>query len=177
MMKAPKKRILFVDHVSRILGGAEVNIVELLGAEETKSRWNSACACPQDAPLAQALKSAPAPTFDYGFDSAMNELRIVGKRFSFARAVHGFTAVRAAKRRLAEVVERFDPMVIVSCTNKDHFAATPVGKAAGTPVVWWVNDIMSEEFFPRPALAAFYWAGQTRGRKDWFRSRDSPAPP
>ena len=30
-MSVRRKRILFVDHVSKVLGGAEVNLLELLG--------------------------------------------------------------------------------------------------------------------------------------------------
>jgi glycosyltransferase involved in cell wall biosynthesis len=37
---------------------------------------------------------------------------------------------------------------VVSCTNKDHLASWPACRRARIPSVWWVNDILSRDFFP-----------------------------
>jgi len=151
------KRVLFVDHAHRILGGAEINIVELLGSALAKQRWAAACACPRGSPLGEALKEVGVPLWDYGFDSSLDQLRLVGRRFSFRAWLRGWAALRVARKNLARIIAESGSAVVVTCTNKDHFCAAAACRRIGVPQVWWVNDIISADFFPWPARAAFLW--------------------
>ena len=157
------KRVLFVDHANRILGGAEINLVELLGSPAVKQRWAAACACPPGSRLGEALQQTDVPCFDYGFDSSLDQLRLVGRRFSFRAGLRGWAALRAARKTLARIIAESRASVVVSCTNKDHFCAAAACRQAGASQVWWVNDIISADFFPWPARAAFLWHAR-RGR-------------
>ena len=118
------KRILFVDHVTNILGGAEINLVELL--EASGEKWSVACACCEGSRLATEIDRIQVRRFDYGFSSSLNELRIVGKRFSPWRALQGFKALKWGRERLEKVIQEFAPAAVVSCTNKDHLSAAPL---------------------------------------------------
>jgi len=151
------KRILFVDHVSRILGGGEINLVELLSAAGQTGRWTVACACPQESRLSQALKEIRVQQWDYGFAESLNTLRVVGRRFSLLRSLRGLAALCAARRRLEKVIADFRPEAVVSCTNKDHFCAVSACATASVRSVWWVNDIISADFFPRSVRLMFCW--------------------
>ena len=56
-------RILLVDHVSKVLGGAEVNVLELLAHPGVRDAWDVTVACAPDSPLARAIDPPPmAPT-------------------------------------------------------------------------------------------------------------------
>ena len=55
-MNRPTRRLLFVDHVSRILGGAEVNLVELLAEPASRRQWQALAACDPNGRLHQALE-------------------------------------------------------------------------------------------------------------------------
>jgi glycosyltransferase involved in cell wall biosynthesis len=159
------KRILFVDHANRILGGAEINIVELLGSPAAKQRWAAAGACPRGSRLGEALKEIGVPHWDYGFDSSLDQLRLVGRRFSFRAGLQSLAALRAARKNLARIIAEFRPAVVVTCTNKDHFCAAATCRRTSVPQVWWVNDIISADFFPWPARAAFLWQARRGSAK------------
>ena len=45
-----------MNHASRILGGAEINLLELLAEVSRKNNWTCACACPRGSPLSEALQ-------------------------------------------------------------------------------------------------------------------------
>lgn len=150
-----KPRILFVDHVSRILGGAEVNLVELLGTPDSRPPWEVTVACDPEGPLGRALNAIGIDTLPFAFGTAVGQLRIVGRRFPLAGALRALRALRTARQDLRRTLERVRPHAVISCTNKDHFAAWPACRAAGIPSVWWVNDIVSADFFPWLARRAF----------------------
>lgn len=155
-------KVLWVDHVRRILGGAEFNLIELLAAPGTAStsRWDSSVACDSQGPLHRALGAREVPVHDYAFDPALGTLRVVGTKFSLVKAVRSLRALRQARRSVDTLLRHVRPDVVVSCTNKDHFAAWSACRRAGIPSVWWVNDIVSKEFFPTLACRAFL--GQAR---------------
>jgi glycosyltransferase involved in cell wall biosynthesis len=154
------KRILFVDHANRILGGAEINIVELLGSPRAKQSWTSGCACPRGSRLSEALEEVGVPSWDYTFGAALDQFRLVGRRFSLLAGLRGLGALRATRRTLARVIDDFRPEVVVTCTNKDHFCAAATCRQTRVPLIWWVNDIVSADFFPWAARAAFFWHAQ-----------------
>ncbi|MBL9139422.1 MAG: glycosyltransferase family 4 protein [Verrucomicrobiales bacterium] len=152
---AGSRRVLWVDHVRRILGGAEVNLVELLTSGQPPAPWNSTVACSPDGPLHTALAVAAVDRRAFGFDDALGGLRLVGTRFPLAGAIRSLRALSRARTALRQLIAEVRPDVVVSCTNKDHFAVWPACRAAGVPSVWWVNDIVSGDFFPWAALQAF----------------------
>ena len=151
------KRVLFVDHVSRILGGAELNLIELVAAAVPRGRWVMACACASGSPLSQALSALPIPQLEHGFSPALNTLRVVERRGSVKALRRSLLGLRDARRQLLARIRAFRPQVVVSCTNKDHFCAGYACQRAGVPSIWWVNDVMSREFFSWPLRAAFRW--------------------
>ncbi len=149
------RRVLFVDHVRRILGGAEVNLVELAGDPTARAAWDIHVACDPDSQLHDALVSRAIPRHPYAFDPSLGNLRLVGRRFPVLRVLRSFKALVQGRKALADIIERVRPDFVVSCTNKDHFAAWPSCRAAGVPSIWWVNDILSSDFFPWGARRAF----------------------
>ncbi|MBI4326609.1 MAG: glycosyltransferase family 4 protein [Chloroflexi bacterium] len=149
------KRVLFVDHVNRILGGAEINLLELLHAAAAAQNWTVACACVQDSLLSRRLAELRIPQWNYGLDPALSTFRLVGKRLSFLKTVKTLLALREGRQKLAAVIAQFHPEAVVTCTNKDHFCAAALGRRWPLPLVWWVNDIVSPDFFTWPVRLAF----------------------
>ena len=158
-MSVRRNRILFVDHVSKVLGGAEVNILELLATPAATDRWECHVACAPGSPLETALRTGSAtsgiPLNAHQFAPELNELRIVGRGLHLRAKLRGLQEVRRATERLKSVLERVRPDAVISCTNKDHFAAGAAAHALGIPSIWWNNDILSGEFFPLPVRLAF----------------------
>lgn len=150
------RRVLFIDHVRRILGGAEINLVELAADPASRRNWEIHAACDPEGRLHDTLVSAGSTCHPYAFDPTLGTLRVVGKRFPFAGAIRSLKALAQARNDLARLVDRVQPDVVVSCTNKDHFAAWPACTARRIPSIWWVNDILSADFFPWAARRAFH---------------------
>jgi glycosyltransferase involved in cell wall biosynthesis len=149
------RRVLFVDHVTKVLGGAEVNLIELMGMREVAERWDVSCACAPGSPLATALEKLGITRHAYSLAPVLGELRIVGRRFSPVAKARGLLELRRAGRRLAAIAERVRPQALISCTNKDHFVSGAVAARSGLASVWWVNDIMSADFFSWPVRRVF----------------------
>lgn len=145
------KRILFVDHVDRILGGAEINLIELIEEAKKHSQWQIAVACRVGAALSQALDKIGVQQFDYCLDPRLNELRFAGAKFPWTRALGGMRALNEARAQLTNILAQFETDAVVSCTNKDHFVACH----ASPQSIWWVNDLLTPDFFPLPARLAF----------------------
>lgn len=155
-MSSPHRlRLLLVDHVRKVLGGAEVNVLELLAHPEARARWDVTVACAPDSPLAAKVAALGWPVVPHQFDAALNELRIVGRGFHLLAKLRGWQELRRATGRLRATVDTLRPEAVLSCTNKDHFAAGAVARAAGVPSVWWVNDILSADFFGWPVRRVF----------------------
>ncbi len=147
------KRVLFVDHVSRILGGAEINLVELLAA--ASGTWEAACACAPGSPLESALETGGQKTFAHSFPDDLNQLRLVGQRPGPERLLAGARSIHTASRRLTDTIRDFQPHAVISCTNKDHLAASLATHKAGLPSLWWINDAFTADFFPPLVRFAF----------------------
>ena len=150
-----RKRILFVDHVSKVLGGAEINLVELLGLPHLRERWDVSVACSPGSPLETAIAKVSIPRHAFGVSQSLNEMRVVGRRFSPIRAWQGWREVRAATRRLESIIAGSRPDVVISCSNKDDLIAGNAVQRSGTPNIWWFNDILSPEFFSWPVRRVF----------------------
>ncbi|MCC6235885.1 MAG: glycosyltransferase family 4 protein [Verrucomicrobiales bacterium] len=160
-----RRTILWVDHVTRILGGAEVNLVELLAAPGARSRWASTVACAPDSALHAALQTSHIDCVPYSTPGALGTLRVVGTRLPLLGAFRAWRALAHSRRALAELTSRLRPDVVVSCTNKDHFAAWPACAHSGARSVWWVNDILSPDFFPWAARRAFQHQARRGARR------------
>lgn len=154
-MSRERPRILFVDHVSKVLGGAEVNLLELLALPDARTGWEASVACAPGSPLAAALAKLDVPCHTYGFAPALNELRVVGRGFNPVAKLRGWRELQRATGRLREIVAGVRPDVLLSCANKDHFTAGAVAATTGRPSVWWVNDILSADFFSWPVRRVF----------------------
>src|SRR5215213_8747050 len=98
------KRVLFVDHVDRVLGGAEVNLIELLEAARTRENWEVACACRSGSHLGSALLGLGIRCFDYGLDEGLNRLRFSGGKFPWMRIWRGMRALDKASEGLRKIV-------------------------------------------------------------------------
>lgn len=140
-------RVLLVDHVSKVLGGAEVNVLEVLAHPYVRANWEIHVACAPGSPLAGRVSALNWPVVSHQFGEALNELRVVGRGFHPFAKLRGWSELRHATRRLQATVAAVRPDVLLSCTNKDHFAAGKVARAAGLPSIWWINDILSADFF------------------------------
>jgi glycosyltransferase involved in cell wall biosynthesis len=158
-MSVRRNRILFVDHVSKVLGGAEVNILELLASPAAAANWECHVACAPGSPLEAALQNGvetrDIPLHPHQFAPVLNELRIVGRGLQLGAKLRGWQEVRRATARLRTVLEQVRPDAVISCTNKDHFAAGAAAHELGIPSIWWNNDILSGDFFPLPVRIAF----------------------
>lgn len=155
MSDGQRIRILLVDHVSKVLGGAEVNVLELLGHPGVRDAWDVTVACAPDSPLARAIDPLRWPRRDHAFAPALNELRVVGRRFSPLAKLRAWQELQQATNRLKKLASDLRPDVLLSCTNKDHFAAGAAARALAIPSAWWVNDILSSDFFGWPVRRAF----------------------
>lgn len=150
-----RRRLLVADHVSKVLGGAEINVVELLAHPEVARRWEVTVACSPGSPLDLALADLPLRRTPYGFSPALNELRIVGRGFSPLGKLRGVMELRRASARLDRILAEVRPTHVLTPTNKDHFAAGAAAQRAGIPSIWWVNDLLTAEFFNWPVRRLF----------------------
>jgi len=150
-----RRRLLIADHVSKVLGGAEVNLVELLAHPAVPERWDVTVACAPGSPLDTALAARGIAREPYGFAPSLNELRIVGRGFSPFAKLRALLELRRASRRIGELLRRLRPDVVLTPTNKDHFAAGAAARPLGIPSVWWVNDLLTADFFNWPVRRVF----------------------
>lgn len=144
--------------MDRILGGAEVNLVELLeaNAQSHPPLWQVVCACAKTGPLRRALSSIPnVSTVDYSAAQRFNNVRLVDRSGSLSRFWRGWWAMRAATDELSRIVADVRPDFIISCTNKDHFATARLPSHVTTRRAWWVNDLVTSDFFSWPARQGF----------------------
>lgn len=151
------KRVLFVDHVDRVQGGAELNILELLTRSSFARDWRVACACPDTSPLHRSLKAAGIECLDYHIPAGLSEARFVDRSFPLKRLLKWPAAMKEARWQLHSLIGQFKPDVLITCTNKDHFVAGAACELVNLPHVWWVNDALTEDFFSWPTRQAFRW--------------------
>ncbi|MCD6051886.1 MAG: glycosyl transferase family 1 [Verrucomicrobia bacterium] len=158
------KRVLIVDHVDRVQGGAELNIIELLTRSPFPREWRVACACPDTSPLYRALSGAGIECLDYRIPAALSEARFVDRTFPLKRLVQWPAALREARWQLHTIIGQFKPDILITCTNKDHFVAGSACRLVKLPHVWWVNDALTADFFSWPTRQAFSWHARSAAR-------------
>ena len=166
------KRVLFLDHVNRILGGAEINLFELLGFSDLSKIWHVGCATPESSPLRKALQDHDISRdpgnhiefIDYSLDGGLNELRVVGKHplSPVLKIRSGLKSIRAGRDRFKAILDNFRPDAVISIPNKDHLVASRVCEELNIPHIWWVNDIISPDFFPWMARYSFFRAARSK---------------
>lgn len=150
-------RVLFVDHVESIVGGAEINLIELLATSLIRRRWETGVACPRSGPVARHLARDGHAHFEYRLPEALRNTRVAAGAGADASgsgwitAFRGLCAGRKAAFRLMRIAEIWSADVVVSCTNKDHLAASLCRR----PTVWWINDAMTADFFSWPVRRLF----------------------
>ncbi|HTI71969.1 MAG TPA: glycosyltransferase family 4 protein [Candidatus Limnocylindria bacterium] len=164
-MSSRRLRILVVDHVTKVMGGAEVNLVELLGHCDVRERWETQVACRGDSPLDKALVPLGCQRHDYGFGASLNELRIVGRGFSPMAKFRGWQEMQRARVRLREIIDAVQPEIVLSCTNKDHFVAGAAAQSTEVRSVWWVNDLLTRDFFSWPIRGLFAIKARSLARR------------
>ena len=147
-------RVLFIDHVDRVLGGAEINLLELLAEARRHTDWEIACACREQGPLGQRVRELGIRTFEHGFGDGLNTLRFAGRAFPWSGIFRGWSALRKSSAGLAKTFGRFSPDFAISCTIKDHLAVARATRTRFVPSVWWVNDLLTADFFSNAARAA-----------------------
>jgi glycosyltransferase involved in cell wall biosynthesis len=149
------KRVLFVDHVNRVLGGAEINLIELLSELRRSENLEITCAASRGSQLSERLQPLGLRVYDFGHDERLNQLRFAGRHFPWAKLFSGLKALKNSANNLRKIVRETHADIVVSCTNKDHFAAVKACSGTQTRTVWWVNDLISKDFFSWPARVGF----------------------
>src|SRR5688500_7447534 len=113
------KRVLFVDHVDRVLGGAEINLIELIDEAQQHNDWEIAVACRAQSQLGETIQKRGVKHFEYGFGDALNTLRFSGKSFPWSGILDGLIALRESSRELEQIIRSSEAQFVISCTNKD----------------------------------------------------------
>lgn len=158
------KRVLFVDHGSRVLSGAEINLIELLSELRHSENLQVACACPEGSPLFESLRPLGVRLYDFRLEESFEQLRFSRRAFPWARILSAFSGMKVAAEHLRRIIREARTDVVVSCRNKDHFAAVKACAGTQARATWWVNDLITKDFFSWPARVAFrkYAAGADR---------------
>lgn len=158
-----RPKVLFVDHVPEVFGGAEINLIELLDWERSRRAWDSTVACAPGSRLRSVLESKGIRCCDYTLPPTLSGLRVVGRRFQILKAFRGWRALRQGKDQLGRIVRRFSPDAVISVTNKDHLVSGSVCRKHLARSIWWVNDLMTPEFFSWPVRQAFFHRAKLHG--------------
>lgn len=150
-----RRRILFVDHAPGPLGGAEVNLVELLAHPAARAGWDAQVACAPAGPLAAALARHGVVRHDYTNGPAAGRPPLAGRGIRTLFRLGGRSDRKAAAARLKDIIAGFRPDAVVSCSSHDHFAAGTAAAESKVPSIWWVNENVSADFFSWPARRSF----------------------
>jgi len=130
-------RILFVNHTGE-LGGAELTLLPIA------HRYRDRCAVVllKDGPLRLRLEELGVQVILLPGGEGMLGVKRQG---SGLRALASAPAVLGAVWRLARLARGFD--VIYANTQKSAIVSFLAGMLTGTPVVWYLHDIMSPQHF------------------------------
>ncbi|MEW6732296.1 MAG: glycosyltransferase family 4 protein [Acidobacteriota bacterium] len=146
--------LLCVDHVTKILGGAELNLLQLLEHID-REQFNVQVACVADGVLDRELYARQLPRQHFQLSTVISEYRLVNRRLALGRALRAAAMLRGTTDQLITIAKQMQAQVLLSVTNKDHFAAGMAARRLKCPSVWWVNDIMSRAFFSPLVLSVF----------------------
>ncbi|MBN8246135.1 MAG: glycosyltransferase family 4 protein [Verrucomicrobia bacterium] len=143
-----RRRILFVDGHSGPLGGAQTNLLELLAHAGAQKQWDVRVACCPSGPLAAALKRLHVLRHDYALEASGRGLRTL---FHLGTSRDR----EAAAARLRDVLAGWGPDAVISCSGPDHLVSGMAAADRRIPSIWWVNEILSSDFFNWPARRTF----------------------
>ncbi len=149
-----RRRILFVDHETRLSGGQR-DLVDLLGAlAEHGSPVEAHVVLPGEGPLADALRAAGA-TVHF---AAMDHELLATSRWELARSPaasirRGAGLVRAA-HAIRAVARQVRPDLIHSNSMKAHVLAIPAARTVRAPLVWHVRDVLEAGWLKRGFVSA-----------------------
>ncbi len=132
-MSAPR-RILFVNHVSRV-SGAELSLVDLLRRLD-RARFGPVAVIPGAGELAELLAGCGVPCH-------FLPLRRLRKTFNPFRLVGAAVSVLDVSRQLAALIraERID--LVHANSNTAQLYAGPAARRAGVPCIWHTRDLVS----------------------------------
>lgn len=148
-------RILFVNHTGE-LGGAELTLLPVA------HRYRDRCAVVllKDGPLRGRMTQLGVTVMLLPGGEGMLGVKRQGGAL---RALASVPAVLGTVRRLGRLARTFD--VIYANTQKSAVVSFLAGKLTGTPVVWYLHDIMTEQHFAgiqrKAAIGLANWAAHS----------------
>lgn len=148
-MRSIHPQVLFLDHTREILGGAEINLIELLRHSRTSQQFCATVGCPEGGELWKALGVEEIRRIPYELPDEIARFKVVGqKQTRLGSLIAAFRSARHGRRVVLNLIREIRPDVVVTIPNKDHLVCGPAVRAAKVPLVAWFNDILSEDFFP-----------------------------
>lgn len=140
--RTSRRKVLFVDHETRLSGG-ELDLVDLLRG--LGDSIEAHVALPGEGSLAAAVRGHGATVHIVRMNEALRSVsRWELARPSRARLVAQAGAAARASWDLVRLARRLQPDVIHSNSMKAHLLAVPAALVARRPLVWHVRDILQE---------------------------------
>lgn len=128
-----RRRILYVNHVSR-MSGAERSLVDLLRGLD-RSRFEPVAAIPGPGELADELARCDVPCHHL-------PLRRLHKTFNPVRLAGGLLHAVGVSRALAGLIRRERIALVHANSNTAQVYAGPAARQAGVPCVWHTRDLV-----------------------------------
>lgn len=148
-MRSIHPQVLFLDHTRDILGGAEINLIELLRHSRPQQQFSATVGCAEGGELWRVLRSEKTRCIPYELPAAIARFKVVGqKQTRIGSLITAFGFARQGRKVVLNLIREVRPDVVVSIPNKDHLVGGPAARAAKVPLVAWFNDILSADFFP-----------------------------
>lgn len=149
--RAPaRRRVLFVNHETRLSGG-ERDLVDLVRALDP-TRVEMHAALPDDGPLAAALREHGVEMHLVPMAMSLRKL----SRWRLARrpdaALRQGLAMLVTAGRLTVLVRRLRPDVVHTNSMKAHLLAVPAARLGRVPLVWHVRDVLERSWLQRVFL-------------------------
>lgn len=145
------RRVLFVDHETRLSGGQRdlVDLVRGLRELDRASDLDLHVALPGAGPLADRLTAEGATVHVVAMAErlrAVSRWELASRPTSVARLSSETARAVAALTRL---VERVQPDVVHTNTMKAHVLATPAALRHRVPLVWHIRDVLEPSWVSR----------------------------
>lgn len=145
------RRILFVDRSRTELGGAEINLLELLSLQAAREGWESQVACFPGSRLETALAQLEVSRHAYHTGHFLGN----GRSINPLNRLRNGREFQAAAQRVRDLAAGFRPDAVISCCTPDHFVCGEALHLSGIPSLWWVNEIISPDFQDRHSRREF----------------------
>lgn len=153
------RRVLFVDHETRLSGGQR-DLVDLVRALD-RTRFEVHVALPGPGPLADALASHGALVHHVDMGGGLRRV----SRWDLARRPttipsHLGAAVQAS-RAIKSLAVQLRPDLVHTNSMKSHLLAIPAARSLRVPLVWHIRDILQAGWLRR-AMSTAAWLFATR---------------